>query len=811
MNNSVVQNFLRKVKIGVSYDIDKGIGLTLYGIAFSQKRRRHVSEAFSFPGVDAGSWRSPSPSQGRLMLPVFRGGLYPRGASVYSVSFDKGFIDGFWDLDVEFRNNVKNLENMVRYRVTPPPLWPLEGSSFRAPTYLYCKTLNAAGQFKVSKTISGYLHMINRKFFRFLKAGKVFSNQIDDFVRVHLSYLTKWAFPKTFSHGPAFQLLTALELMGGKAPVIKEDMIDNITNWVSGDKPLRLDRLKPHIDKLFSTWTYKTDASVFLTFREFCNDPFRWGTSGGAAPTHMYGEKFRSKWAWALLRVIDTAKNQLRPEYDLYSDAVAEPPVCKVALKEEPKKARAIISTTMASYLRQSYLVYRWNRYPGESPISRPGWVNSFQKVKYDWYACIDAERFDQSISKEAIVYILNRLGQVDEDCAAVAREEIKHLDDLTVEWAGRVWKYEGGLLSGMRITSIVGTVLSGAAGQYVVSRVFGDGTIPPKVCSMGDDLVLAGFGPLPDKQMILSAYAETGFSANPKKTVISQIGDYLRAVYSPRSISYYPANVIGTLSYANPWLNVFNFESEKDQSTSWMTLYSRMLPHCVTPVNLSAFIFQNILASLVGRGFSTSSLTDWLSTPISAGGGGCLEWSDQERWTEMSVSAHPGNEADFILSFFNIISSDSRRLIRSTKKLKPIDAKLAQKMASGMNRLVNIPDDIIPVNVNKTKVILEWYFNRRTVSWLQTKLKYRIPRYMRVYSYKSIFEHLMGLELSPGGVTSVQTTLDGLQDTSRFSHTLGKMLSSNHRFNKIGSINAATTLYILYRFRNSQVVSGTW
>jgi len=191
-------------------------------------------------------------------------------------------------------------------------------------------------------------------------------------------------------------------------------------------------------------------------------------------------------------------------------------------------------------------------------------------------------------------------MGEVDDETRWVAAVENEAIDHMKVSWAGKEWPYKGGLMSGMRFTSLAGTILSAAAGMHVRARLQEAGFMGEmKVCSMGDDMVLAGRGEMPPKTLILEAYAETGFKANAAKTVLGQVADYLRGVYAPRGICHYPAISIGTLSYANPWLESFNLEKEIDVSTVWQTLYSRLLPHTTQISTLTSFVQTNIVVHL--------------------------------------------------------------------------------------------------------------------------------------------------------------------------------------------------------------------
>ncbi|CAG5001348.1 unnamed protein product [Parnassius apollo] len=164
----------------------------------------------------------------------------------------------------------------------------------------------------------------------------------DDFVRQSLNKISKWAFPKVFSVGPAYMLLMHMETLGSKSPWTKETVWADIDKWVSGEQQGDFELLQPYIDSIFTQWGHDSNRNNFLRFKEFCNDPMRWGTSGGAKKTKFKGEVYRSKWAWAFGRLLDN-KGRPKDSVDLYSEACKEPEVCVVAFKEEEKKTREII------------------------------------------------------------------------------------------------------------------------------------------------------------------------------------------------------------------------------------------------------------------------------------------------------------------------------------------------------------------------------------------------------------------------------------------------------------------------------------
>ncbi|XP_028173200.1 uncharacterized protein LOC114362131 isoform X2 [Ostrinia furnacalis] len=92
---------------------------------------------------------------------------------------------------------------------------------------------------------------------------------------------------------------------GSKSPWTREMVENDILKWTSGDSPGNLDLLAPYLDSIFQQWGYDSNAANFLKFKEFCNDPMRWGTSGGAKMATIEGESYRSKWAWAFSRMMN--------------------------------------------------------------------------------------------------------------------------------------------------------------------------------------------------------------------------------------------------------------------------------------------------------------------------------------------------------------------------------------------------------------------------------------------------------------------------------------------------------------------------
>lgn len=739
------------------------------------------------------------------------GRLFDRGATLYSVTVDDELLDALKVIG-PFKPNVDKLDSLVRFRVGLKTGFPLYDTAFGSGLFLMYHLYKTSGQRSIARTLLGIYHLIEKNYVQAFSHNPslVNSSVRDDFVRQSLNRVSKWAFPRVFSSGPAYMLLMHLETLGSKSPWTRETVWADIDKWVSGEDEGDFTALRPYIDNIFDQWSYGTNPNDYLTFEQFCNDPMRWGTSGGAKKTKFRGEEYRSKWAWAFGRLVDV-DGSVKEEVDLYAEALKEPELCIVALKEEEKKTREIITTPMASYLRQSYLAYRWNSLPGDSPLVNPEWLGDFQGTRYPWYGCADAERFDHSVSKEMIQHIVWKMGEIDESTRLVAAAEIACIDRLKISWNDRIWDYRGGLLSGWRITSIVGTLISMSIGRRIVERT---GLWGAKNIGMGDDIIIASPERTITKRDLYEAYAETKFHINLTKTTAGPVGEFLRQTYSDRGVFGYPALAAGSILYAPPWLERFELATAQEISKNWITLYSRVLPHALEPTKLTKAVQRLIKANVRMVSPFRGDIDAWLATPISAGGGGVIEWSEMDRWSKMEIVEEERKKLA-VDDFYTMLgiggTSDvdpTRRVIRN---IVPLNMHNIKHDSRNISRIAPEEQMSIPKNVNKTFCFLEFLSDRMTVSQLERAVKVKIPRAIRVRRRIQIIKYLMGMEKNFGAFTSAQTTNDALGHVSRFFKTVHRVAASNKRLTATKDISAVATYYACQHYNDVPFVSGTW
>lgn len=768
--------------------------------------------AMSTPDVgNPGSWKATQRPGCRDSNPVMSGRFFDRGASQYAICVDDELLTALKKVG-PFRTNVDDLSPLVRFRVETDVGFPLMDTSFGTGVFLHYDLLVSSGQLNLARSWLGLLFTIENNYrTRSHDEPKVVNASVkDDFVRKSLVTISKWAYPRVFSKGPAYMMFMHWELVGAKSPWDEELINSDIDAWVSGKGEANFELLKPYIDKVLSQWGSRYDSSRRLSFRQYCNDFMRWGTAGGARKTRYRGHEYRSKWAWALSRIIkpDGSYNE---DVDLYEEALKEPSVCRVALKEEEKKTREIITTPMASYLRQSYLLYCRPSIPDDSPIANPTWLGNFQDRFYTWYGCADAERFDHWVPKQAVKYIITKVGDIDEETRWVAAQECESMDNLRVVWGDKEWPYKGGLLSGWRVTTLVGTLLSLAIGAYIIET---RSLVSAKAVGSGDDIALASTYYGLSREELCKAYAETGFKINLAKTISGPVGEFLRQTYSPRGVFGYPGSAMGSVLYAPPWLERYELDAPQEVSSGWLTLYSRYLPHTLDVCSLTKKVKKYIKMSVQASFGRISNLDDWLATPISAGGGGPIEWSDFSRWSSMttyrdgdSSPLRPRNLAHLLG-----VDKDLRTKVESVKRVvTPLDTHYIRRGERGMHRVWIEWDEAIPVWVNKTMFFANYDAGLMSTSQFERALEIKIPRGIRLSDRPSVLAWVMGVRKQYGAFCSVQTTSDALGIMSSFFKNVYRTASSNRRFCRAADASAVATLHAMEEYKDHPFVSGTW
>lgn len=707
------------------------------------------------------------------------------------------------------------LDGLKRFHGRVPKHWPLPNEvSSSWGLYVYYTLLKKCGQINIAYDLTHFLRWVVSKWKKYTREKPQYAHfdYYDDFVRNMLKALSAYCYNKTFECGPAYMLLSHVHALTGKAPYEESKILDEITNWVSGTlegapKKFDAEQTKLTLDRIFSTW-YRGEPESFLTFNDYCNDFMRWGTSGGAPKTEYLGSKYRTKWAFALSKATN-ADGSLKETYDIYTEAKKIDNLAHVALKEEAQKTREIITTPMPSYLRQCYLLYRWGKPRIPSPISSAKWLPHFETTSVSYYGCIDGERFDWSMPKEFIIDVINRLGTLDDQTRLVAEEEIAAINSLELEWRNHTWKYEGGLLSGWRMTSLLGSLISCCAVDYIINKCNKAGCM--KYGVMGDDVVIYSHVDSIDKETLVDLYTEYGLSANLKKTVTGNVGEFLRKVRSPGGSWGYPALALRTLIYANPWVQSYTYEREEEVSSGWMSVLSRLLPHSTSSKPLIDAVLNLSITNLTQL-FGNKDWMPWLLTPISAGGGGCIELSNGENWSYLDRSISYSTLPRHLVIPALLGAAKVKSVVKRLPSLMPVNMNAVYDTVAKLeSQSLSAPTTRFKKGASITKTIFGIMFQEYSNSTINQAITTPIPSSLRTATNRRKIAYLLSDIKEYSGITSITHSKEALPATSSISHFLSRSIASKMKRMNYNIIKPAITIYQTMIYSRVQLPYGTW
>lgn len=744
----------------------------------------------------------------KFRVPVVPDQVYDTYQQEYSSILTDELYQSIQIDPAKLRPQPKGIEKLRRYGGRVPSFWPIPVSvTCSFPLYVHYKSILSCNQYTSASDL--------------LNICRYIANMVDvyavelqsDAWRQALKAVSAHCFTRVFTMGPAYMLFTHLHFLTAKAPYTRDQVLNDVTSWVSakiGDEEKKLDPdvTERVLDRVFTNW-YSGESFGSLTYEQFANDFMRWGTSGGAPKIEYMKTQYRSKWAWAIYHSTHHGSGDLRPNRNLARQAGREKKTSTIALKEEPSKTREVITTPMESYLRQAYLMYRWGKPRIPSPISSGNWLATFEKILPRWFGSIDGERFDHSVPREFIVAVIKRLGQLDPECAAVAEAELADLEQLHVKWGEDVWAWEGGLLSGWRLTSVIGSLVSACAAEYIIEATKTAGALLYGV--MGDDLILYSYTASITSEDMVRAYKAFGLSANLHKTTSGPIGEFLRRVHSAGGVWAYPALGLRSVVYANPWIDHYTYEEEAEVSEAWLSYLSRLLPHSLNkPKTCSAVLsmLRSNLTSLFGR----MDWDSWLSTPVSAGGGGSSEFSKPAKWCYLDkvVPTETIPEREFMAAALGV--TPYKKMLKTNPCMRKLDLNmLKEKYVETMGKVTSAPDTMFKHEVSITETIYGFLFGRLRLKQLNSALVYPLPRGLRTTSPRRVIDFLLRGVKTYSGITTIQHTKDTSSAHASLGQYFARMIGTSKRFANIRYVPAVVTLYISDILRTTLSVFGTW
>lgn len=641
---------------------------------------------------------------------------------------------------------------------------------------------------------------------------------MDDFFRLNLKNISGFCFPRIFSEGPVFQLFTQLHALTGKCPYTREQILNDISTWVGEKKGDGMEKDFDHgsvtetLDRVFGQWR-PSEPDGFMGFENYSNDFMRWGTSGGGPKSIIKGEKYRTKWAWGFSQYTNIDGSPKRCP-TLYTDSLATRDSALIALKEEAPKTREIIATPMPSYLRQNYLLYRWGKPKLPSPISSKTWVSSFEQVHPKWYGCIDGEKFDQTVPKWFVLDVINRLGGLDAETRRVADIEIAHLQSLQVHYEGSTWVWNGGLLSGWRLTSVMGTLASVCAADYIRRQAQCQGSV--EIGAMGDDLVLWSYTTELPPQVMVNCYNAFGLQANLKKTISGPTGEFLRKVLSDGGGVGYPALGARTLLYANPWVSSYKYEKELELANSWMTFVSRLHRHAVRGLGYSLQdTYIKWISAALRQEFGPGPWESWVRTPVSAGGGGPIEFSDPGSWTQLQheeIGKFSRSEGFFgIAAKLGILKS--KLIFKRIASFVPIPSMGAIMGYKALAGSISEKETIsIRKDTNVTDLIFGLVAGTYNRSDVNQRLRTPLTQAQRGLTISGLVDLILGLgENAESGLTSICHSKETCSSVSNVVRRATQSALVQRTIKNARMLKPAATIFMMRLLEGRKLVSGTW
>lgn len=401
-----------------------------------------------------------------------------------------------------------------------------------------------------------------------------------------------------------------------------------------------------------------------ISLKEFLDNPYNYCLSGSshlAVRIKIDGEKPRRTKKSAYLSL---SKNQLARWILQYQQDSA-----KIIMKQETGKVRPVINAGDHLFLQMSYIDYYLQHLFHGNPLSTL-WTSRRQDLLWKRYLIenirtnsfvhvpVDQSHFDHQPDRRMLQIINETIMDVLPKQFEYLKVMQLIIDEMKLPTIiklpnNHIIKATKGILSGWKWTAFYDTIINIATFNMakrqsnilnsVMFKAQGD-----------DDLIVVNNES--QAYRILKAYTDMNFEVNPSKTFIStDLDEYLRIYYDTNGCRGYLARGIRSVLIASPINKPVN-ELEIRASgikTQWMVLQNRG--------------GQNVIKHLVhdltnAYGINSVTITNWLYTPSSLGGGGLFT---KETFSPTSVKPGTFKEPTSI-SNLRLVSSDkySRKLL---------------------------------------------------------------------------------------------------------------------------------------------------
>lgn len=235
---------------------------------------------------------------------------------------------------------------------------------------------------------------------------------------------------------------------------------------------------------------------------------------------------------------------------------------CKTGLKPELGKIRFFVGFDDIGYLIQSYVLYLMDKwyvgYDGvildqTSHVALLRDQDIVAQMSESWSMPFDYQKFDHQITKIEVLLICLRIIEVvqtvlhSED-AWMRDKFMATVDDAFLSYLGNILNYLNGLLSGMRITSVVGNIWN----LVISNRASKD--LPVVKYILGDDtLYISKSKEILERILVQLKELNIEFSLE-KFSITYGFGDFLRNTYTSSLIFGLPTRSLASSISRKPW-----------------------------------------------------------------------------------------------------------------------------------------------------------------------------------------------------------------------------------------------------------------
>lgn len=356
----------------------------------------------------------------------------------------------------------------------------------------------------------------------------------------------------------------------------------------------------------------------------------------------------------------------------------------------------------------------------------------------------------------------------------------------------------------------MLGSLLSCCVAEYIIEKSGLTGALQYGV--MGDDLILYSCTETMESEKMVALYKQFGLRANLQKTSSGPVGEFLKRVLSRDGIWAYPALELRSVIYANPWVDHYTYNEEKEVSNCWLTFLSRLLPHCRgTKINLVQHIMSRCVGNLNSL-FGKLDWASWLKTPVSAGGGGCMEMSCPEVWCVLDKlrDVNLATKKTFFDHILGLVPY--KRMLKPTATMKKLDLGTVLYWKGQLKGATTAPPNTwFRHEMSITRLVYDYIYNNNSLSTLKQGLSYSLPRGLRVASPQRVIEFLLRGVKEYTGITTIQHTKDATSTYSELGAHVVRAIISSKRFANIRYISAAVTVYMSELLKNVYIPYGTW